>query len=134
VEDKGTSLVVHYRAAADGARAEGELAPALRRIARDHGLSLLAAKKAIELTGGPVPGKGAVVRDLVSVEAVNGCLYAGDDVADIDAFEALARLRDQGMPIVRVAVRSEETPGRLIEAADVVVDRPSGLVRLLSEL
>ena len=35
---------------------------------------------------------------------------------------------------MKVAVRSEETPASLVEAADLVVERPSGLVALLGEL
>jgi trehalose 6-phosphate phosphatase len=86
----------------------------------------------LELAGGEVPGKGAVVRELVRSARVSGCFYAGDDVADLEAFRALDEL--DAVASVRVAVRSEETPERLIAAADLIVDRPAGLVRLLSEL
>jgi hypothetical protein len=35
---------------------------------------------------------------------------------------------------VKVAVRTEETPQELISSADVVVERPAGLIRLLAQL
>jgi len=132
LEDKGPSLAVHYRAAQDPAEAERALLPALRGVAAGHGLSLLAGKMVLELAGGEVPGKGAVVRELVRSAGVSGCFYAGDDVADLDAFGALDGLAE--VTSVKVAVWSEETPERLIAAADLVVERPAGLVRLLSEL
>jgi len=132
LEDKGPSLAVHYRAARDPAEAHRALLPALRGVAAGHGLSLLPGKMVLELAAGKVPGKGAVVRELVLSAAVSGCLYAGDDVADLDAFGALDGL--EPVASVKVAVRSEETPERLIAAADLVVERPSGLVKLLSEL
>ena len=132
LEDKGPSLAVHYRAAQDPAEAERALLSALRGVAADAGLSLLTGKMVLELAGGEVPGKGAVVRELVRSVGVSGCLYAGDDIADLDAFGALNGL--EAVASVKVAVRSEETPRRLIAAADLVVERPAGLVRLLSEL
>jgi len=123
VEDKG---------AADRAGAERVLSAALRRVAATHSLSVLRGKMVIELVGGEIPGKGAVVRDLVRTSRIDGCLYAGDDMADLDAFSALDGLAD--VASVRVAVRSEETPQELIAGADLVVDRPAGLVRLVSAL
>ena len=132
LEDKGPTLAVHYRAARDPAEAERVLLTNLRTVATGRGLSLLAGKMVLELAGGEVPGKGAVVRELVQSARVSGCFYAGDDVADLEAFRALDEL--DAVAAVRVAVRSEETPERLIAAADLVVDRPAGLVRLLSEL
>jgi trehalose 6-phosphate phosphatase len=134
VEDKGPSLAVHYRAAADPVAAERILIPALRRVAAAHGLSVLPGKMVLELAAGPVPGKGAVVRGLAAEAGVDGCLYAGDDLADVDAFAALDGLERAGVATVKVAVRSEETPAPVLDAADVIVDRPAGLVRLLSEL
>jgi len=35
---------------------------------------------------------------------------------------------------VKVAVKSEETPQELIDEADIVVERPSGLLELLGRL
>jgi trehalose 6-phosphate phosphatase len=134
VEDKGVSLTVHYRAAADPARAEQQLVPTLAHIARDHGMSVFRGKRVVEVAAGKVPGKGAVVTELARADALGGCLYAGDDWADLAAFEALDQLRAGGLDTVKVAVRSEETPEELTAAADVVVERPAGLVRLLAQL
>jgi trehalose 6-phosphate phosphatase len=132
VEDKGPSLAVHYRAAHDPARATTVLSAALRPVAEAYALSLLTGKMVLELAAGPVPGKGEVVRELLRSTGVHGCLYAGDDTADLDAFSALDQLESTAS--VKVAVRSEETPAELISAADVVVERPGGLVELLSAM
>jgi trehalose 6-phosphate phosphatase len=61
-------------------------------------------------------------------------LFAGDDVADLDAFRALDRLASRGIVTSRVAVAGPETPDALIDSADVVVEGPAGLVALLREL
>jgi trehalose 6-phosphate phosphatase len=134
VEDKGASLAVHYRTAPDPAAAEAILAPPLDELAGRFGLSVLRAKMAIELVAGPVPGKGAVIEEVAATSRLDGALFAGDDTADLGAFLALDRLVLAGMVAVKVAVRTEETPAELLGDAHIVVDRPAGLVRLLSDL
>jgi trehalose 6-phosphate phosphatase len=134
VEDKGASLTVHYRAAADPLRAEQRLVPTLEDIARNNGMSVFRGKRVVEVAAGEVPGKGTVVTELAQAGALGGCLYAGDDWPDLAAFEALDELRAAGLETLKVAVRSEETPEELAAVADLVVERPAGLVRLLAQL
>jgi trehalose 6-phosphate phosphatase len=74
--------------------------------------------------------KGTAVRALVTRAAVRRGLYAGDDTTDLDAFAGLDEL-DVG---VRVAVDSGEAPPALLEAADIVVDGPEGVLELLRRL
>jgi trehalose 6-phosphate phosphatase len=134
VEDKGASLAVHYRAAPDPAAAEARLRPSLQAIANDHSLILLSGKRVVELAPADTPGKGAVVLREARARGLAACLFAGDDRADLPAFHALDELRADGVAVVKVAVRSEETPADLVEAADVVVERPDGLLELLGRL
>jgi trehalose 6-phosphate phosphatase len=63
-------------------------------------------------------------------------LYAGDDATDLDAFRGLRDLVAQGAlsSAVCVGVRSEETPAELEAQADVLVDGPAGVRRLLEAL
>jgi trehalose 6-phosphate phosphatase len=132
VEDKGASLAVHYREAAAPEAAARALAEALEPLALANGLRLLPGKMVLELAPAAMPGKGRVVAQACRAHGLRGCLYAGDDVADLDAFRQLCELRGEGLIVVLVAVVSEETPAGLREAADVVVDRPAGLVAFLS--
>ena len=60
-------------------------------------------------------------------------LFAGDDLGDLEAFEAVASLRAQGLPALLVCSRSDEQPA-LAELADVVVDGPDGVLDLLRQL
>jgi trehalose-6-phosphatase len=63
--------------------------------------------------------------------AISGrALYAGDDTTDLDGFRGL-----DGLELgVRVAVDSGEAPPELIEAADLVVAGPDGVLALLRAL
>jgi trehalose 6-phosphate phosphatase len=134
IEDKGASLAVHYRGADDPIHAEVVLKPILDDIARANGLSVLEGKMVVEVAAGRVPGKGAVTRSLVRERALTGCLYAGDDRPDLDAFATLDEMAASGIATVKVAVRSAETPENVLSAADVVVESPSALVRFLSTI
>lgn len=134
VEEKGPSVAVHVRRTADPEAALARLTGPLRELADRHGLRLLPGKMVVELAPDATPGKGAVVRREARARRLAACLYAGDDVADLDAFATLDALAATGIGTIKVAVRSEETPEELLLRADVVVERPTGLVRLLEHL
>lgn len=134
VENKGASVAVHYRQAPDPARARKALVLALQEVASSAGLELVEGKMVVELVPRGQPRKGGAVDRLVGENELHGALFAGDDVADLDAFEALDRLRDRGLLVVKVAVAGEDSPRSLIDAADVVVQGPGRLVELLRQL
>jgi trehalose 6-phosphate phosphatase len=134
VERKGASVAIHYRLAGHTGHAERRLTAAAETIGRRHGLKVLPGRMVLELAPPDVPGKGAVVLREVHRRALTGCLFAGDDRADLDAFAALDGLKDQAVTTVKVAIRSEEAPAELLESADLVVDGPAGLIRLLQAL
>lgn len=131
VEDKRISVAVHYRAAPDPSAARAALVSALAPIAASAGLKLLEGKMVLELVPAGRPLKGGAVERLARERGLDAVLFAGDDVADIDAFEALDRLSDEDMLTLRVAVRGPETPEELVRRADIAVDGPGGLVELL---
>lgn len=134
VEDKGASIAVHYRQAPDPVPARAELVVALQPIATESGLDLVEGKMVVELVPSGRPMKGDAVERVAREHELAAVLYAGDDHADLEAFAALDRLAAFGAVAVRVAVRGDETPTELIEAADVVADGPLGLVELLRTL
>jgi trehalose 6-phosphate phosphatase len=80
--------------------------------------------------------KGVGVRNLLDDADVAHAMYAGDDATDLDAFRALADLAAEGrlQTAVRVGVRSDEGPAEIEREADVLVDGPSGVHRLLESL
>lgn len=134
VDDKRISVAVHYRAAPDPSAARRILVSALEPIAASAGLAVMEGKMVLELVPVDRPMKGGAVERLAREHEIEAVLYAGDDVADIDAFEALDRLSDEGVLAVRVAVRGPETPVELVRRADISVDGPGGLVDLLRTL
>jgi trehalose 6-phosphate phosphatase len=134
VEDKGVSVAVHYRSAPDPLHARVALLAALEPVAADAGMALVEGKRVLELVPADRPMKGGAVERIAGESALEGVLYAGDDVADMDAFGAVDLLAARGLAGVKVAVRGAETPAALTAAADLVVEGPRGLVTLLRRL
>ncbi|MEX0990928.1 MAG: trehalose-phosphatase [Actinomycetota bacterium] len=132
-EPKGAAVTVHFRSASDPEQARAALGSALAHLVDEMGgLEVIDGKMTLEIVPGGAPRKGGAVADLVRAAGLRGALYAGDDLADLEAFDALIAA---GLEFaVRVAVRGAETPRELIAVADVVVDGPEGLLDLLRSL
>jgi len=130
VEDKGLGVAVHTRRMADPAAAYGRVLPPLRELAERTGLVIEPGRNVVEIRS-PGADKGQVVDALVARLDPEGFLFAGDDLGDLDAFEALGRLADAGMPTLRVCSASDEESA-LIPMADVVVQGPTGVLELLA--
>jgi trehalose 6-phosphate phosphatase len=129
VEDKGLAIVFHYREAQDE-EAVLERLQDIAADARELGLVPQFGRKILEVRPPLEANKGTAVRMLLEERGLGRALYAGDDTTDLDAFRGL-----DGLELaVRVAVASAEGPRELVEAADLVVDSPEELVRLLEQL
>ena len=132
VEEKGLAVAVHTRRMADPAAAYARLRGPVADLAERHRLSVEPGRNVIEVRSGSMH-KGIALRTMLDEVRAEGVLFAGDDLGDVVAFEAVRDLRDAGLPGVVVCSASEEQP-ELVELADVVVDGPQGVVDLLREL
>jgi trehalose 6-phosphate phosphatase len=126
VERKGTGVALHYRRVPQRA---GDVLELAQELAGAFGLDVLPGRLVAELVA-PGPRKGEALQQLVLDDGLERVLYAGDDVADIDAFERARSL----VPAVLVAVRSEESPAGFADMADVVVSAPAELVDFLRDI
>jgi trehalose 6-phosphate phosphatase len=129
VEAKGLSLTLHYRTHPE--LADAVMAWAAGQAARS-GLRVRAAKMSVELHPPIKADKGTAVEELAA--RLTAVCFVGDDVGDLPAFDALDRLADKGVDVVRVAVVSAETPSALIDRADHLVRGPAGTLELLESL
>lgn len=132
LEDKGLSLVVHARGLPDPQAALDALLPRLTRLAADAGLEVHPGRLVLEVRP-PGSDKRTALRQLTDPPP-SAVLYAGDDVGDLPAFEAVADLRAEGVPGLTVCSDSPEGPAGLRDRADLVVDGPAGVVALLRGL
>ena len=131
VEDKRLSLSYHFREAADESAAAARLEEVAEQ-ARAAGLDPRWGRKVLEIRPPIRADKSTAVRTLLERSRATRGLYAGDDTTDLDAFAGLV---GAGLEhAVRVAVASDEGPVELREAADLVVESPDELARLLDAL
>jgi len=129
VESKGLSLTLHYRGHPELESAVRELA---ERQAARSGLSIRSARMSVELHPPISADKGTAVRDVA--DGLAAVCFLGDDLGDLPAFAELQTLASEGVATVRIAVRSDEAPDELLDAADLVVDGPEGARDLLQAL
>jgi trehalose 6-phosphate phosphatase len=128
-EGKRLTVSFHYRSADDVGAAEDALRAVAGR-ALEEGLRPRWGRRVLEIRPPIEADKGTAVARLLGESGLRRALYAGDDTTDLDAFRGL-----DGLDVaVRVAVVSDEAPDRLAHAADVIVDGPAALARLLAQL
>ncbi len=132
VEMKGLAVAVHTRRLADPAGAFERLLPVLSELARSHDLKVEPGRNVVEVRS-PGMDKGSAVEAFVSEQDAGAVVFIGDDLGDVDAFEAVRRLRADGMPALLVCSGSEEE-NALLDLADAVVAGPDGVLTVLRRL
>jgi trehalose 6-phosphate phosphatase len=132
VEDKGLAVAVHTRRLSDPQAAFERLLPELRELAQRHDLVVEPGRHVIEVRS-PGMHKGGAVTTLVDELDAGGFVFGGDDLGDLEAFDAVRGLARGGMPTLLVCSSSEEE-SRLQALADVVVQGPEGVLALLAQL
>ncbi|MFM9608040.1 trehalose-phosphatase [Streptomyces niveiscabiei] len=133
VEEKGRAVAVHTRRAKDPQGLWEELREPVAELATRHGLIVEPGRLVLEIRPAGMD-KGAALRRLVEEEpGVAAVLYAGDDLGDLPAFDAVDALRETGTPGILVCSGSDEVTA-LRDRADLIVDGPPGVVELLTQL
>ena len=129
VEDKGRAVAVHTRRAPDPQAAFDLLRRPLHELADETGLVVEPGRLVLELR--PAGGdKGDALRTLAAETDPSVVVFAGDDLGDLPAFDAVEALRGRGVAGLLVCSGSTEVTA-LAERADLVVDGPDGVVALL---
>jgi trehalose 6-phosphate phosphatase len=128
-------MAFHWRGAPDETAARRRVEE-LAGEAEAAGLAIHWGRKVLEVRP-PIPfDKGAAVTELVTGRNVGTALFGGDDVTDLDAWDALDRLAADGKlsAAVRVGVRSDEGPEEIVARADLVVEGVRGFEQVLALL
>ena len=129
IERKGLAVAIHTRRLDDPQEAFERVLPELRDLAARHDLTVEPGKEVVEVRGAGTH-KGHAIRDLVADTEATGFLFAGDDLGDIEAFEALDDLTGRGLATLRVSSDASLT-SPLRSLVDIVVDGPDGVLALL---
>jgi trehalose 6-phosphate phosphatase len=135
IEDKGPIMALHWRGVPDEDAARARLEDVAGE-AEQGGLAIHWGRKVLEVRPPVEFDKGRAVRSLVEAASARTAMFAGDDTTDLDAFEALRRMEQDGVldATVLVGVRSDEGPPAIVDRADLVVDGVEGFTRVLAAL
>lgn len=129
IEPKGLAVAVHTRGTGLGL---DDLRAPLADLAAGHGLVVEPGREVLELRGTHVT-KGETLTALLAERGARSVVYAGDDLGDLPAFEAVAAAREAGLAGVAVASASTEQSA-LLPLADLVLDGPDGVAAWLTSL
>lgn len=132
IEDKGRAVGIHTRELPDPAAALDALAQPLQELAARHGLMLEPGRNVWEIRAAGVD-KGDALRAIVAEKGVRAVIFAGDDLGDMPAFDAVEALRTEGLPGLLVSSASREEDA-LSKRADLVVAGPAGVADWLKRL
>ena len=132
VEDKGHALVLHVRRTADPHAALARLTGPMAGFAAEVGLDSKPGRMVIELRP-PGVDKGTALAELIAERDPAAVLFAGDDLGDLPAFEAVRAARAAGREGVTVCSASDEV-SELAAHADLVLDGPKAVAALLAAL
>lgn len=127
VEGKGLTVTVHWRRAPERATETEALVAAevIRTALQPH-----PGRMSIELRPPLAVDKGTAVEALAG--GFRAACFLGDDLGDLPAFAALARLSaDRGVATVSVAAVDAESAPEVAAAADLVVEGPTGALDVI---
>ncbi len=134
-EEKGVGLALHYRLAPDADTARATIVAAVGASPAAQRFELRQGIQVLELYPQVPVHKGTALRRVVDRFNLDGVIYFGDDLTDIDAIKAAAALRDEGrIRAATIAVRHAEAPAAVAEAADYTVDGVAGTEEVLEWL
>lgn len=131
VEDKGLAYGIHTRRLPDADAAYERLLAPLRDLASRTGLVVEPGRQVIEVRA-PGMDKGQAVARIADEVGAQGFLFAGDDLGDVEAFEAVEVLGKDGAATLLVCSASTEESA-LVPLSDVVVHGPDGVLALLRQ-
>lgn len=129
VEAKGLSVTLHFRTAP---QLEAEARKMADEVAESCGLAVGEGRRSFELRPPVSTSKGTVLAEAAA--DLDAACFLGDDHGDLTAFDALDDIEARGGAVVRVAVRSGESPEELVRRADAVLDGPDDVIAFLRRL
>lgn len=130
LEDKGLAMAIHTRGIDPDVLET--LAEPLAELASELGLAVEPGRQVIELRSAGMD-KGLALTSLVNEVGARHVIFAGDDLGDLPAFDAVEELRQGGVDGLLICSASTEQDA-LVARADIVLDGPDAVAAWLEEL
>jgi trehalose 6-phosphate phosphatase len=130
LEDKGLAIALHTRGV-DSALLDALTQP-VAELAAELGLAVEPGRQVVELRA-PGHDKGDALLALAAESDARQVVFGGDDLGDLPAFDAVDRLRTQGIGGLLLCSASAEQDA-LVARADIVLEGPDAVASWLGAL
>ena len=131
IEDKGITATIHYRLCHKPQSARRDILTAVKDSPHAKSLRIMQDRMAIELLPPVKVNKGTATLDLIQEHNLQGGIYLGDDLTDIDAFRAIHTARRLNFQGFAIGVISREIPQKLMAEADFTLNGVNNVERFL---
>jgi trehalose 6-phosphate phosphatase len=132
IEDKGPSVSIHYRGTPSPAESRRSILALLTGPGMGNDLAIHEGKMVVEVRPPLRIDKGTALTRLVDSRGLRSVIMFGDDLTDVDAFDALRTLRDaRKVAGASVAVTGVDTPAAVPAAAGYRVEGVGALEAFL---
>ena len=132
IENKGITASIHYRLCREHQSVERRILTAIENSPQARSLRIIQERMAIDLLPPVKVNKGTATLDLIQGYNLQGGIYLGDDLTDVDAFRAIHTashgLNFQGLAI---GIISQEMPERLAKEVDFTLNGVSDVEHFL---
>lgn len=125
IEDKYATASLHYRLTPKPELAAQELDPLVKDVCNRYGLRANPGRKLFEIRPPIEANKGTALGELVEEHNLDGIIYIGDDLTDIDAMRMAHRLREvRGCQALAVGVvpNMSDANAEVVEAVHAASD------------
>ena len=135
IENKGITATIHYRLCSHPELAERDILVALEDSTQAKRLQIMPGKMSINLLPPVAVNKGTAVLELIQEYSLQGGIYMGDEITDIDAFRAIhTACRDLDFQGFAIGITSQEMPKELVTEADFTLNGINDVERFLKWL
>ena len=132
IEDKGITATIHYRLCQNHKSAENHILNALASLSQVKSLRIIQNRMAIDLLPPVETNKGTATLGLIREYSLQGSVYLGDDMTDIDAFKAMRiASRNSDFRGFAIGIASKEMPDKLIAEAAFTLNGVTDVERFL---
>ena len=136
IENKGVTATIQYRLCPNHQLAKRDILAAIENSPHARSLRIMQESKyAINLLPPVKVDKGTATLNLIQEYNLQGGVYLGDDITDIDAFRAIhAACRDLDFQGFAIGITSQEMPEKLADEAGFTLNGVDDVERFLKWL
>jgi len=132
IENKGVTASIHYRLSPEPRLAERDILAAIEQSPHTKSLLIVQDKMVIDLIPPIEINKGTAVTDLIREHNLQGGIYMGDDLTDINAFRAIHTAgRNLDFHGFALGITSPEMPESFIQEVDFTLNGVGDVERFL---